>query len=62
MIGSRFMRILTGIVTFNPEIDRLKENLNSIVPQDTDILIFDNGSKNIAEVSELAQKKNCKIL
>lgn len=62
MIGSRFMRILTGIVTFNPEIDRLKENLNSIVPQDTDILIFDNGSKNIAEVSELAQKKNCKII
>lgn len=56
------MKILTGLVTFNPDIDRLQENLSAIVSQDTDILIFDNGSKNFNEIENLASSLNCKTL
>ena len=56
------MKILTGLVTFNPDIDRLQENLSAIVSQDTDILIFDNGSKNFNEIENIASSLNCKTL
>lgn len=55
------MNILTGVVTFNPEINRLRENLNTIIVQDTDILIFDNGSKNFTDVANLASDMGCKV-
>lgn len=55
------MNILTGLVTFNPDISRLRENLSTIVVQDTDILIFDNGSKNFADIAKLASEFECEI-
>lgn len=55
------MNILTGLVTFNPDINRLRENLSTIVIQDTDILIFDNGSANFSDISNLASELGCKI-
>lgn len=38
--------ITAGIVTFNPDLDRLKENVNAILPQVDRVIIFDNGSEN----------------
>lgn len=38
--------ITAGIVTFNPDLDRLKENVSAILPQVDKVVIFDNGSIN----------------
>lgn len=55
------MRILTGIVTFNPNIDRLRENLKTVTVQDTEILIFDNGSENYKGIENLVSEFGCEI-
>lgn len=47
---------VAGIVTFNPDIDRLRDNLNGIVPQVDKVLICDNGSENIEQIRELCLK------
>lgn len=39
--------IIAGIVTYNPELKRLKENISSIIKQVDEIIIIDNGSDNI---------------
>ena len=45
--------ICAGIVTYNPDLNRLKENINSISKQVKLLIIFDNGSKNIEELQKL---------
>lgn len=47
------MKLIAGIVTFNPEIDRLKKNIDSITKQVDEIIIVDNNSKNISEIESL---------
>lgn len=39
------MKYLAGIVTFNPNIERLDQNIRAIYPQVSHIYIVDNGSK-----------------
>lgn len=39
-----------GVVTFNPDIDRLIESVNAIAPQVDRLLVFDNDSDNVAEI------------
>lgn len=46
--------IIAGIVTFEPEIDRLRENIEAISPQVPRVIIYDNGSTNGEEISILA--------
>lgn len=46
--------IYAGIVTFGPELLRLRENLGAIHPQVDAVVIWDNGSRNIEDVRELA--------
>jgi len=48
------IRICAGIVTYNPQIDRLKENIEAVVPQVEQVLIYDNASENIADIGILA--------
>lgn len=43
-----------GVVTFNPQIERLRDNLDAITPQVDAVFIFDNGSANVADVRTLA--------
>lgn len=45
-----------GIVLYNPEISRLKENIDSIIIQVGSLVLFDNGSKNIDEIEKLLNK------
>ena len=46
--------ISAGIVTFEPELRRLRDNLAAISPQVSAVVMFDNGSKNAADVRSLA--------
>lgn len=39
-------KICAGIVLYEPEIDLLKQNISTILPQVDDLFLFDNGSKN----------------
>ena len=47
---------LAGIVTYNPEIERLEESLNRIDPQVDNVVIIDNGSNNISVIYDLLKK------
>lgn len=45
--------IIAGIVTYQPELERLRENLSGIAPQVDAVLIYDNGSSNAVEIADL---------
>ena len=45
--------VVAGIVTYNPNIDRLRDNIAAVSTQVQQILIVDNGSENIADIIEL---------
>lgn len=47
--------ILAGIVTYNPDLVRLKLNLSAIINQVDEVVIVDNGSKNKEEIISLAE-------
>ena len=44
-----------GIVTYNPDIERLKENINSIMSQVSQIVIVDNGSDNVEDICSMIE-------
>lgn len=52
------MDISTGIVLYNPDIERLRENINAIIVQCNYIYLVDNGSDNIVEINNLLEKYN----
>lgn len=56
------MNSCAGIVTFNPDINRLNENLSAISEQVESCYIYDNGSRNIDEIENLINKFNNVIL
>lgn len=48
--------IITGIVTFNPNLDILKKSIQSIITQECPVVIVDNGSDNRKEILGLVKK------
>jgi len=50
------MKYAAGIVLYNPEIDRLEKNINSVINQVDKIYLIDNNSKNIEDVKVLLKK------
>lgn len=48
------MKIATGIVTYNPDIKKLEDNIKSIVNQTSILVICDNGSNNIVSIEKIA--------
>lgn len=46
------LKILAGIVTFNPDIERLGENVNAVIAQVNQLIIVDNGSKNCDDIKQ----------
>ncbi|MDR2406693.1 MAG: glycosyltransferase family 2 protein [Bacteroidales bacterium] len=50
--------IFAGIVLYNPDIKRLKENLLAILPQVDKVLIVDNASSNTKEIEFLLNQLN----
>lgn len=51
-----------GIVLYNPDIDRLIENINAIESQCGFIFFVDNGSKNIDSIEKILENKGNIIL
>lgn len=47
------MEYAAGIVLYNPEIGRLRENVSAISPQVGNVIIIDNGSKNTDDIAML---------
>lgn len=41
------------LVTFNPNIPKLKESLNRIINQVSKVIIVDNGSNNISSIKKI---------
>ena len=52
------MRVSAGIVSFNPDVNRIIENLNSIEFQVEHVYVFDNGSENIDELRSILEAHN----
>jgi len=50
-------KIAAGIILYNPNIERLIENVNHILPQVSFLVLTDNGSNNINQVEELYVKE-----
>lgn len=50
----RKLNVVAGIVTFNPDLTRLRENIESAMGQVDRMVIVDNGSSNMDAVSQLA--------
>jgi rhamnosyltransferase len=49
----RKSNIFCGIVTYNPDIDRLRDNIAAVSPQVDEVLIFDNHSNNLGDIETL---------
>lgn len=47
------MRIGAGIVLFNPDIERLKQNIEAIADQVIEVIVVDNHSDNINDIKKL---------
>ena len=47
------MKILAGITIYNPNIDRLKENIEAIFLQVEEVVCVDNGSDNYEHIKQL---------
>lgn len=45
-------KISAGIVTYNPKMQRLEENINAIIGQVEEIIVVDNASANIKEIEQ----------
>lgn len=46
-------KVVAGVVTFNPDIDRLRDCVESILKQVDIIYVVDNASTNIAQIEDL---------
>lgn len=53
--------ILIGVVTFNPNLQRLQENLDNIYYQNTDIVVYDNDSDNFNDIEALVKNNYPRI-
>ena len=51
-------RIAAGIVLYNPNIDRLNENINRIYNQVDEIIVVDNKSDNISTVEKILRNRS----
>lgn len=51
--------VAAGVVTYNPDIERLEENLRAIIPQVSCVFVFDNGSASEEAISELLSRLDC---
>ena len=52
------LKVLAGIVLYNPDLERLSENVSAIIPQVDILLLVDNKSNNINEIISLYKETN----
>lgn len=51
-------KVVAIMVTYNPDILMLEENIQSILPQVDALFLFDNGSENVEEIIEVQKRNN----
>lgn len=56
------MSIGAEIVTFNPDVTKLKMNIERVVSQVNQLVLVDNGSNNVDEVRQLVREFNIKLI
>ena len=57
------LQICAGIITYNPDIELLRKNLNSIYNQVENVVVFDNGSSNQHQIVDLLLDfDNCDLI
>lgn len=61
-INGKQVKILAQIITYNPEIELLQKNIESILHQVDNVLIYDNGSANIKEFGKYAEEEGCILI
>ena len=54
--------IVAGIVTYNPSLERLKNNIAALIDQVEQIYIIDNSSDNICQIVSLFENDKIKII
>lgn len=54
--------IVAGIVLYNPDIDRLEQNIKAAKLQVGEVVLFDNGSRNIKDVIHMLHINNLKCI
>lgn len=52
--GMGKISVVAGVVSFNPDLERLRENLDAVLHQVDEIVIVDNQSQNFEEIKRLA--------
>lgn len=58
IIRGRNMKTLVGIVLYNPDLNRLNENIKKIEKQVDEVLYINNNSQNTKKIEEIINKKN----
>lgn len=56
------MKIIAGIVTYNPDLQRLQENIEAVSKQVSEVVLFDNGSYNFNKIKKLENEYRLKVL
>lgn len=52
-MNSNYPPIIAGIILFNPDIKRLQENIEAILPQVQEIIFIDNASNNHIDIEKV---------
>lgn len=55
------IKISAGIVLYNPDINRLKQNIKAVIPQVDVLVLYDNGSKNITKIEKMISSLNINL-
>lgn len=55
-------QVCAGIVSYNPDIDRIIQNISAVLPQVDRLYLVDNGSSNYSELSELLKSRFSRII
>ncbi len=50
-------KVIGTIVTYNPIIKRLEQNIHSVINQVDELIVVDNGSENIEDIISLKDNK-----
>lgn len=54
--------IVAGIVTYNPDIDKLRRNYSRYIDEAEVVYIYDNASDNIAQIEALAKEDRIELI
>ena len=56
------IKVLVGIITYNPNINRLIENVEAIIDQCNECVICDNGSGNITDIIDAFKEEIVELM